>query len=67
MWISNETQVRLHTEYRPKCFSGLCPLGLFRKQFRFGTGELKRPLFTDIQVQKEFDSVDVMLSTVGWD
>jgi hypothetical protein len=40
------------------------PLGFFVNTVSFGDdGEIKRPLMTDVQVQKEFDSVDVMLTT----
>lgn len=31
--------------------------------FLDGTGELKRPLTTDVELKKEFDAVDVILNT----
>ena len=39
------------------------PLGFFVNSFLDGTGELKRPLLTDIDIKKEFDAVDIVLST----
>jgi hypothetical protein len=40
------------------------PLGFFVDGDQTsGAGEIKRPLLTDVQIQKEFDSVDVILTT----